>query len=304
MPGKAGKLKMKNFLHNAGYFIKEAKTIFSLNFLSNILSIFSIGLIFFLLAMVISGWMVSTNVIEIIKGEAEISAYYNQSLNDSGTSQLISRINEIDGVRDVRLVNEDEAYDRMVDVLGKEARVLEVFDDNPFSSFIEVRINLEKIDSVINQLNNLQGIELVRDNKGILDRLGNIAGMLTYLSTLVLAAVGISTLLIISHIIKLGIYNNRDQINTLRLLGAPEIFIDFPFLIVGLLLTIGGGVLASVLSVFILKSVFYMMSGSVPFIPLPSFDYLVPKLIILLTTLSALLGIVGSTFGILSARSE
>jgi cell division transport system permease protein len=295
---------MKNFLHNAGYFIKEAKTIFSLNFLSNILSIFSIGLIFFLLAMVISGWMVSTNVIEIIKGEAEISAYYNQSLNDSGTSQLISRINEIDGVRDVRLVNEDEAYDRMVDVLGKEARVLEVFDDNPFSSFIEVRINLEKIDSVINQLNNLQGIELVRDNKGILDRLGNIAGMLTYLSTLVLAAVGISTLLIISHIIKLGIYNNRDQINTLRLLGAPEIFIDFPFLIVGLLLTIGGGVLASVLSVFILKSVFYMMSGSVPFIPLPSFDYLVPKLIILLTTLSALLGIVGSTFGILSARSE
>ena len=115
---------------------------------------------------------------------------------------------------------------------------------------------------------------------------------------------GISTLLIISHIIKLGIYNNREQINTLRLLGASEIFIAFPFLLEGLLLTLGGGILASVLSTFTLKSVYAQMAGTLPFIPLPSLEVLLPGLVLLVISLSAVMGIVGSLFGLLSAKSK
>lgn len=295
---------MKNYIKNIGYFLKETKTIFRLSMLSNILSIFSIGMIFFILAMVISGWQISNKVIEVIQGEAEINVYYDKSLNAFGAAQLAEKIKGLDGVAKARVIDEGEAYSRMVEILGKEARVLEVFDNNPFTSFIEVRINLEKIDPVLKQINDLKGIELVRDNRGVLDRLRNIAGILNYLGSLVIAAVGISTLLIISHIIKLGIYNNRDQINTLSLLGAPEIFISFPFLMAGLILTVGGGIIASALSIFTLKSVYSQIAGNIPFIPLPSLEDIIPQLIILLTSLSAFLGIAGSVFGILSAKSR
>ena len=295
---------MKTIFYNAGYFFKEVKTIIRLNLMSNIFSFFSTGLIFFIFTMVISGWWVSSHVFEVIQGEAEINVYFNESIGNIGALQLAERITGMEGVREALVVDEDEAYGRMVEILGKEARVLEFFDDNPFSPFIEVKIYLEEIDPVLEKLNLITGIEHVRDNREVLDRLGNIASILRFLGYLVVAAVGISTLVIISHIIRLGIHNNREQINTLRLLGAPEIFIAFPFLIEGLVLTLGGGILAAALSVSALKYVYAQMAGPLPFIPLPPREALVQDLVVLVTSLSGILGIVGSLFGLSSARSN
>lgn len=295
---------MKNIFYNTGYFLKEAKTMIRLNLLSNILSLFSTGLIFFILAMVISGWWVSSQVVEAIQGEAEINVYYDKTIGSIGAMSLVERIKDIEGVREARLVDEGEAYSRMVEILGQEARVLEFFDDNPFSSFIELKINLEEIDPVLKKLDHMTGIEHIRNNREVLDRLHNIAVVLRLLEYLVLVAVGITTLVIISHIIRQGIYNNREQINTLRLLGAPEIFIAFPFLLEGLLLTLGGGILASALAVFTIKLVYAQVAGPLPFIPLPPYEVLVSGMVIMVMSLSAILGIVGSLLGLSSARSN
>lgn len=295
---------MRNTFSNAGYFLKETITMIRLNLLSNILSLFSTGLIFFILAMVISGWWVSSRVTEVIQGEAEINVYFDKSMGNKGALQLVESIKGIAGVRESRVIDEREAYNRMVKILGEEARVLEIFDDNPFSSFIEVKINLDEIGPVLKELGHMTGIEHVRDNREVLDRLHNIAGILRLLGYLVVIAVGISTLVIISHMIRLGIHNNREQINTLRLLGAPEIFIAVPFLLEGLLLTLGGGMLAAALAAFSMKQVYAQMAAPLPFIPLPPSEALISGMVIVVMSLSAILGIVGSLLGLSSARSN
>ena len=48
--------------------------------------------------------------------------------------------------------------------------------------------------------------------------------------TLIILAVSITTIIIISHMIRQGIYNNREQIKTLGFLGASRMFIGFPFI--------------------------------------------------------------------------
>lgn len=275
-----------------------------LNLMSNIFSLVSTGLIFFFLAMVVSGWWVSSQVVEVIQGEAEINVYLEEGIDDEGALLVIEKINEIKGVEEARMVDEGEAYDRMVEILGEEAQVLESFDENPFSAFIEVKIHLEEINTVLEKLFLVTGIQHIRDNREVLDRISNLAGILKVIGYLVVTAVGISTLVIISHIIRQGIYNNKDQINTLRLLGAPEGFIAFPFLLEGLLLTLGGGILAVVLSVFSLKYFYVQMAGPLPFIPLPPIGTLIPALILLIITLSGTLGIVGSLLGLSSAKGN
>ena len=72
--------KVKKAAYNLGYFLKEAKTLFKLDFFSNLFSIISIGLIFFILALVISGWEISNYVIEIVEKEAEINVYYDTKI--------------------------------------------------------------------------------------------------------------------------------------------------------------------------------------------------------------------------------
>ncbi|MDA8227921.1 MAG: permease-like cell division protein FtsX [Desulfitobacterium hafniense] len=295
---------MKSIFSNSGYFLKETLTMLRLNVLSNSLSLLSIGLIFFLLAMVISGWWTSSHVAEVIQSEAEINVFYNENIGDAGVSQLVERIQEIEGVRESRLVNEGEAYTRMEKILGEEARVLEVFNDNPFSPFIEVQINLEKIDPVLKELDHLTGIEHIRNNKDVLDRIRNISGILKLFGFLVVIAVGITTLIIISHIIRQGIHNQREQINTLRLLGAPEFFIAFPFLLEGLLLTVGGGILAVSLAAFTLKQAYDQMAGSLSFIPLLPSEVLVSNMVIVVMTLSAILGMFGSLLGLTLSRNN
>lgn len=297
---------MKTVLLNSGYFLKEVKTMIRLNFFSNSLTIFSTGLIFFILAMLISGWWVSNHVLNVVQREAEINVYLDEEIVDTDTAvtQMLERIKLIEGTREARVVDKDEAYNRMADILGKEARVLTRFDSNPFSSFIELKINLEEIDPVLETLNQMAGIEHVRDNRQVLDRLSNISGVLRLVGILVVVAVGISTLVIISHIIRLGISNNKEQINTLRLLGAPELFIAFPFVLEGLLLTLGGGILAVALAGFSINYLYAQMAGPLPFIPLPQRGELISGLMILIISLSASLGIFGSLLGLASVKDN
>lgn len=293
---------MKQLIYNMGYFMKEVKTIFRSNLLSNIFSLVSTSLIFFVLALVLSGWWVSSQVMETIQGEAEIDIYLVEGLNEPDTIYKLEEINSIKGIKAARVVDAEEAYDRMVKILGKEAKVLAYFDDNPFSSFIEVQIDLTQIDDIMSQLGQMKDIEHVRDNREVLDRLSQIAKVFSLLGYLVVAAVGVSTLVIISHIIRQGIYNNRDQINTLQLLGAPQVFIAFPFLIEGFLVTVAGGLLACGLTAFIIKQVYVQMVAPLPFIPLPPREILLKSIMGIVMSLSALLGIIGSLFGIASSK--
>lgn len=294
---------MRTYFKNIGYFLKETKTVFQLNWISNIFTLLSTGLIFFILATVFSSWWISNQVIEIIQAEAEINVYFNEDIENI-EDEIIEQITSIEGIRAVKVVNEDEAYDRMAEVLGKEARVLEFLDDNPFSPFIEVQIYIDEMDTIMEKLDVITGIEYIRDNREILDRVCNIANILKFIGYLVITVVTISTIVIISHIIRLGIYNNREQINTLALLGAPKFFISFPYLLEGLLLTVGGGILAVVMIMFVIKYIYARMMGPLPFIPLPPVEVLISNTLILVIAASAILGIIGSLTGLASIKAD
>lgn len=288
---------MKTLIHNTGYFFKEAKTIFKVDKGSNIFSIFSIGLILFILALIFSGWWISNEIIHVLQEEAEVSVYYDEDLADTDVSNLISKIEKISGIKQVNVIGERESYDRMASVLGSEADILTLFDANPFTAFIEVKIDINQTDEILNSMGKLEHIAYIRDNKSIIDKLKAITNMLTLASILIVIAVGISTVFVISHIIRQGIYNNRDQINTLRLLGAPNSFIGTPFLLEGLFLTLSGGLFASLLVSGLLYFGYEQINSSLLFIPLPSVESFIPLISALLMSISAALGILGSFFG-------
>lgn len=289
---------MKNYLYNIGYFIKEGRTIVKLNLISNIFSLITTGLIFFILIMVISGWWISNEIVNLIQREAEISVYFNEGANENAVINIMEDIKKIKGIEEVRRVDKGEAYERMAEILGEDSNVLRYFDYNPFNPFIEVRINLEELDSVIEEIQLIEGIEYVRDNREVLNRIKSISEVLGTIGYLFIAGVGIATLVIISHIIRQGIYNNRELIYTLRLLGAPEGFIALPFLLVGLFLALGGGLTAGVISILTLKYLFSHIAGPLPFIPLPSITELTPNIFLLIGTFSTVLGIAGSLMGL------
>lgn len=303
--GKQGGVFMvKTFLNNIFYFLKEAKTLFKVDLLSNVFSIISIGFIFLILSMIVSGWKVTNEMVEVLQEDAEINVYFPEHFSTEERVLLRDKIARMDGVKAAVIISQEESYKKMEGILGKEAKVLSYFDENPFEEFIEVNIDIQEMEFIFEKLDNTLGIDSVRDNKQVLERLKEVASLTTFLGLLVITAVGISTLIVISHIIRQGIYNNREQINTLKLLGAPDLFIGFPFLLEGLILTLCGGALALSLSYLGIHYVYGQISGALPFIALPTKQIIFKELTRFIMVASIVLGIIGSLFGLSSAKRQ
>lgn len=276
-------------MKNAFYFIRESVRIFRNSKVSNLFSFFGTALILFLLAIVVCIWSISSQLTVMLREEAEISAYFKKDVEN--TAELLNMIEQIDGVRNVMLVDEAEARSRMEKILGEESGILNLFDENPFEAYFEVKIHLDRMDSVFAQISNLNGIDYVRENREVLEQIEGISKVLEVLGYIVIAAVSITTLVIISHMIRQGIYQNHEQIKTLILLGAPDNFINFPYVLLGFLLTFGGGIAATVFINILIHQGYSRLGRTLPFIPLPPKNQLVYGLSIFLLSVSAALGI-------------
>lgn len=295
---------MRKIYKNIPYFFREAKTIFKVDLLSNILSLFSIALIFFILSLIIAVWWISNDIAQVIEEETEISIYFDENIDLADLDKLLMNIRDIEGINYAGIVNKEESYNRMVDILGQEADILEYFDENPFSPFIEVKIEMEDLEAILEDLESLKAIDFIRDNRQVIDKLQGIMSILEVLGLFLVIAVGISTIVIISHIIRQGIYNNRDEINTLKLLGAPNAFIQLPFIIEGLFLTIIGGSIAAVLWLISVRFGYSKIYNILPFLPLPSIQDLQWMIIAFIMVFSLLIGLIGSKFGLKSIRKQ
>lgn len=295
---------MKSLLYNMGYFIRESRKVIHLNLISNLVSILGTGLILFLLGMVLTGGSIGNRLVTELEGEAQISAYFPADTTNEGAKQLKEQVSGLEGVREVRLVDKSEAQEKMKGVLGEEARILELFDHNPFEAYLEIGIEIGDVDAVTDRIAALDGIEYIRNNRDVLIQLKGITNALTVLGYLVMAAVGITTVIILSHMIRQGIYNNKEQINTLRLLGAPNGFINFPYISVGLLMTLAGGVISAILMVLLINGAYEQMNGILPFLPLPAKEELITRMVVLLPAISLVLGLLGSVIGLSSIRDN
>ncbi len=293
---------MNKFFYNFNYFIKEVISSFRGSALSNIFSLISIVLIFFILGIIVCAWLVGANLVSLIQDEAEISVFYDEKFHQGEIAELISSIENIQGIIKARVVDEKEAYERMVSILGSEAEVLGVFDSNPFAAYIEVNVDLQQIEAILTELTALSGIEHIRDNKEVLGQLQAFVKALSIIGVLSIATVSISTLIITSHIIRIGIYAKKEQINTLRLLGASERFIALPFFLEGILLAFSAGILALVLLLIFISTLYTQVINTLTFIPMPAPEGIAFNLAVLVLSVGIFFGFVGSAIGFTTAN--
>ena len=295
---------MKSFFANTGYFFKEARTMMQANRLSNAFTFLATTLVLLLLALAVTYWSISTRLVYMLEQEAEVSAFFHQSIDSNEAQSLAHHISTFDGVLSARVVDESEAYNRMHDILADESSVLELFDDNPFEAYIEIKVIPENVNYTVERVKSLNQISSVRDNLEILDQISSLTNTIKAIGYLVIITVGIATVIIISHMIRQGIYNNREQINSLRLLGASRMFIGFPFVCVGMIITISAGILALGISLSLTHYAYEQIGSIISFIPLPLKNELMLTIIIVLAAVSVLLALLGSIFGLSSISKK
>ena len=245
---------MKRF--SVGYFAKEGVwSIFS----HGLMSFAAVCMIVCCLLIMGSFTLVAVNVDNMLgdyESQHEFLAYIDESYTQEQAMAIQSRIESVANVESVTFVTKEEAMEIFVADYGND----EIYASLP-SSVLRDRyritvVDLESIQTTVNQVSQVTGVADTSANYEIAEGfvvLRNIATMVAVILVIVLLLI---SLFIISNTIKLAAFTRRDEIAIMKMCGATNGFVRWPFVFEGLILGIVGAIVA-----FIIQWVLYTVVG-------------------------------------------
>ena len=184
--------------------------------------------------------------------------YFKDDVEQKKIDALIDQIRDSLLVEHVAFVSRSQAEVEFSRLFPDLKYVLTEFDSPPFPASMEVKFKIqEKIDTKINAfIEDIEQLKIVESTQVNIDWAKKILAYKQFLSFI---GIFLSSILIfisvfiIYNVIKLNIFYRKEEINILKLVGATDWYIRFPFVIEGALLGFFGSVMSSVLLYSALK---------------------------------------------------
>jgi len=284
---------------NMGFYIREALLSFRRSTLMSIAAILSITTILIIVGVFLLISINSSLFLKNLESQLEIVVYLEDNISQAELNNLKSNITSINGIKEVKYVSKEEAYQRLLKDLGEQKDILSAIEVNPLPASFEIQVKDPKaIEQIANRISELKKIEEVEYGRETAERLLNFTYIFRRAGMLVLSLLIFASILIISNIIKITVYARRNEIEIMSLAGATSWFIKWPFIIEGFL----QGFISAIFSTIILYNFYFFAVNkshqAIPFLPLvvDNIDLLPVGIAIVL--LGSLVGILGSMFSV------
>ncbi|AFS79062.1 hypothetical protein DUF214 [Gottschalkia acidurici 9a] len=193
----------------------------------------------------------------------QIQIYLSDDLNQKQIQSLGQAIEKIDGISEVQLETKDKALENMKERLEEKGDMLDGLDKNPFqNSYIVYLDELEKADSAVKEIKNLNGIDDVIYYKDIMDKLISVASSVRIGGIILIVILLLISVFIISNTIKITVAARQREISIMKYVGATNGFIRGPFIIEGVLLGFVGSVLSIFMVIYGYKYIFSAVNNN------------------------------------------
>ncbi len=193
-----------------------------------------------LMLLLLAGfWIIQTGLLaglEFTEQKVEVVAYLQPNTTDPQVAGLQDQILAMPVVESIDYVDRDEALDRFRASMEAQGRtdLTQSLDSNPLFASLEVKL---KDPSAVRQVGEaLRASPLVRNViniEDLVDRVLTVTSILRTAGTVLLVVVGIIVLFIIVNAIRLAVVARAEEIEIMRLVGASDAFIRWPFVFEG-----------------------------------------------------------------------
>lgn len=183
-------------------------------------------------------------MVEDLNQTSEILVYVDSSLSDAEAKSIGTKINMLDNVMKATFVSREEALaDFIADHEGDEAFSGVQAQDlrHRFVVTLEDNTLMKQTDE---QLQQIPGVAKTNAAYELAEGFTTLQDVLHIASLAVIAVLLVVSLLIISNTVKLAMYDRRDEIAIMKMVGATNGFIRLPFVVEGFSLGMMGAVLA------------------------------------------------------------
>jgi cell division transport system permease protein len=187
--------------------------------------------------------------LEFIESKVAVTAQLVDDLPVEDRDALIVEVERLPGVASVEHVSPAEAMDRLREAYRETGRELDTGGAR-IRIFSSLEISLTDPDAsgdVAAALDNHDDVERVLTKQAEYDTLLGIINVIRTVGLVGIGLVGLTVLFMIINTIRIAVYSRANEIEIMRLVGASDSFIRWPFILEGILCGLVGGLVTIVL---------------------------------------------------------
>ena len=227
-----------------------------------------------MLLLLASFWIVQAGFLaslSYVEDKVGVVADLNDDISTAALRDVQSRLGVRPEVRSVEYISKDEALRRY-----REARTAQGQQDftqflpnNPLPASLEVKLRSpEDYGAVADFLRAEAIVAKVQNIEDTTERLVELTNFLRTFGVLLLAVIGAIVLFIVINTIRLAVLGRAEEIEVMRLVGASDAFIRWPFVFEGALVGLFGAAVSMAVLIGAAEPLGHFMTGFFQILPI------------------------------------
>jgi len=208
------------------------------------------------------------NTVQQITDRIDISVYLKDTVTVQKREELVKQIGALENVKSVEYISKDQALEvyKKQNASNPDLLVAISQTDNPLPASLQIKPrDPNKIDTIKTFLEKKDIKELQSDEtsysgdrKDAIDKITSATSFFRQAGIAGVLIFAFISMLIIFNTIQMAIFNRRDELTIMRLLGASTNFIRGPFIVESIMY----GIVSGVLSIVIVHTIFTISASA------------------------------------------
>jgi cell division transport system permease protein len=283
-----------------GFFLKEALRGLRRSSAPALAALLTVLLTALVLGVFIPIVQATTGTANEVRGRVVVDVYVKRDATLADRAELREALQGTQNVKSVDFISKDEALARAKEKNPKAFEEgAELLGGNPLpDSFRVTPEDPDRIDAIVSRLepggaSALSAIDEVKNREEETDKILSATGLVKILTAGLAALLLFASVALIANTIRLSIFARRREVEVMKLVGATNWFIRWPFVIEGVIVGFLGGVLAVLLLTIAKETFIDPLSDRFALLAAPdTIDF--PLLVVLLMLACILVSAVGS----------
>lgn len=194
-----------------------------------------------------------------IENDVEIRVHIDVAATPDEQKALTAQIEKLDGVDSVAFSPKEDELNQLINSMGEEGEAFAMFEqDNPLNDVLVVKAKEpQDTANIAKQIEKMDFASKVKYGQGSVEKIFEVTNTGRIIGIILVIGLLFTAMFLISNTIKITIFARRREIEIMKLVGATNGFIRWPFFLEGLTL----GVCGSILPIIIISITYYYSHG-------------------------------------------
>ena len=199
--------------------------------------IFMFGLFYILIANI-------NVMVQSVEEGVAITVFFDAGLEDERIEAIGEDIKKRTEVKEVVFISGEEAWESFKEIYfeGNEDYA-NGFTENPLGDFANYEVYLKDVSQqtgLVTYIENIEGVREVKQSKAVADTLTQFNKVVSLVSSGIILILLCVAVFLINNTVSVGISVRKEEIGIMKLIGATDFLVRFPFVVEGIIIGLVG----------------------------------------------------------------